>query len=636
MSLESMRQAYGAIAKIDAPNPMQQAVWDVFERDDAYGIAVLLKGGTGSGKTEAVALPALWMRRRLIMIYPTRSLVDDQTGRFRRYLEAWSALPANMDRVVTLTVDTGAQSQRYCWQNGRVRPTGEERASRHLYYGDVIITTLDKFLYRFFGFGEPKKSYIYPLRIRHMRNPLICFDEVHSYERETFTNFERLVRTLVEKGKDVALMTATMPPDLEKLFTPYLATLDFVTGAGERQMAEWRKALPRRPLYPGKRLRYISADSRQPEGARYSPLVERMIQEAEQASVANRRLIVTAETVRDAAAIYQRLEQTIRGVPLRLYHGRLTQSQRHKVYQELKQRDENKQGYVLVSTSAIEVGCDLDAHLLITQLCDPDRLIQRAGRCNRREGMHDATIIVVGDDIPQWASALPPDARAAYIDALRANDGQPFKGSDFIAHIQKRLEPDPRVAVMFDMLYEYVYEAQLENKKLHDNGLVITRSWEPSITLYQGEDGGRLLEPVSVPISSCRIPQDQQPTPLLNGGIYKQTYDPKDQRFKMMPLGNRWENAYHNDIVVCCPEYTYTDGSPYRPELGYVDLPFLFRGPFPRGARVIVEHGADGEKATIWYIDPKRVTEKPFEGVAAPATPPDESDEESAPEEGEE
>ena len=54
------------------------------------------------------------------------------------------------------------------------------------------------FLYRFFGFGEPRKSYIYPLRIRYM-NPLICFDEAHAYDEIAFINFEQLVRTLYEE-----------------------------------------------------------------------------------------------------------------------------------------------------------------------------------------------------------------------------------------------------------------------------------------------------------------------------------------------------------------------------------------------------------------------------------------------------
>jgi CRISPR-associated endonuclease/helicase Cas3 len=551
-----------------------------------------------------------------------------------RYLAVWSSSAAVAGRVITLTVDTGAQSQRYCWSDGQPWPTGAERAGRHLYYGDVIITTLDKFLYRFFGFGEPKKSYIYPLRIRHMKNPVICFDEAHSYESEALTNFERLVRTLVEKGKDVALMTATMPSELEALFNPYLETLDFTAGEGERLMTAWRRALL--PYRSEKRLHYIPAAVARPEDKPISPAIERMIEEAEQRTAAGRRLIVTAESVRDAAAIFQRLKGTIGFVPVCLYHGRLTQAQRQKVYGELKQRDETGQGYVLVSTSAIEVGCDLDAHVLITQLCDPDRLVQRAGRCNRREKMDDATIIVVGDYVPEWATALPTDARVAYVGVLRANDGGLFNAADFIPHVQKRLETDPRVAVMFDMLYEYVYEARLENKKLYDNGLVITRSWEPSITLYQGEENGKLLEPVTVPISRCRVPQNQQPTVLLNGGIYKQTYDDKTHRFQPERLG-RWENAYRNDIIVCWPDYTYKDGSTYQPELGYVDLPFLFHGPIPLygSGKVLMQHGTDPDKIKIWYIDPKQVTPRPFEGLASSPAAPDVGDKEVVAEESE-
>ncbi|WP_396231971.1 hypothetical protein [Geminocystis sp. GBBB08] len=32
----------------------------------------------------------------------------------------------------------------------------------------------------------------------------------------------------------------------------------------------------------------------------------------------------------------------------------------------------------------MEVGCDLNCKTLITQLCPPENLIQRAGRCNRK------------------------------------------------------------------------------------------------------------------------------------------------------------------------------------------------------------------------------------------------------------
>jgi CRISPR-associated endonuclease/helicase Cas3 len=94
----------------------------------------------------------------LIMVYPTRSLVDDQIGRFQRMLASRSKYADG--RTFTLVVDTGAQSRRYTWRDGEgIDVPGNPR--RHLYQGDVIITTLDKFLYRFFGFGEPGKSYTF-------------------------------------------------------------------------------------------------------------------------------------------------------------------------------------------------------------------------------------------------------------------------------------------------------------------------------------------------------------------------------------------------------------------------------------------------------------------------------------------
>ncbi len=49
----------------------------------------------------------------------------------------------------------------------------------------MILTTIDKFLYRYFAFGDKQKSFIFPLRI-HQEKSLICFDEAHSYDDLAF------------------------------------------------------------------------------------------------------------------------------------------------------------------------------------------------------------------------------------------------------------------------------------------------------------------------------------------------------------------------------------------------------------------------------------------------------------------
>lgn len=614
--LMDIAQAYKNIADIAEPNPMQTAVWQAITEQNDMGVGLLLKGLTGSGKSEAVALPAIANDCRLIMVYPTRSLVDDQIVRFQRWLTRYSN--HNNGQLLTLTIDTGAQSLRYCFRNGECVPTpGGERSTRHLYTGNVIITTLDKFIYRFFGFGEPQKSYIYPLRIRYMQ-PLICFDEAHSYDEVAFINFERLTRTLYQNGKDMVLMTATMPSNYLKRFQ-YLESYDFTDGEGGMEMAKWQ-SYP----HPAKQLHLIPASIERQEDAP-SEAVERIIAEVRQRYNPQKRIIVTVESVKDAAYIYKQLRGEYGNIYL--YHGRLTQKQRKKVYDKLKAQDKDG-NYLLISTSAIEVGCDLNAHLLITQLCDPDRLIQRAGRCNRKQAIPDAAIVVVGSAIPEWATALDDTQLAEYQQALQAQNGRPFNPEPLVPLMHKELVSDPRVEVMFDMLYEYVYEARLENKNLHDNGLVITRSWEPSITLCQGEDEKGLIKPITTPISYCRVPQEQEPVRFISGGgFFKRGYDKETHKPIMQPLGARWENGYSNDIIVCLEAYCYADGSPFEDELGYVDLPLLFNGPFPRGAKLILEHGVDGDKITIWYIDPDNVTVKTNEMLATTAVnPPDAPD----------
>ena len=613
MSLD-IKQAYQAIAGFDEPNPMQTAVWQAITEQNDMGIGLLLKGLTGSGKSEAIAIPSLANGRRLIMVYPTRSLVDDQIGRFQTWLQAYSN--HNDGQLLTLTVDTGAQSMRYCYRNGQTEPTpGSERSTRHLYTGNVIITTLDKFIYRFFGFGEPLKSYIYPLRIRYM-NPLICFDEAHSYDEIAFINFERLVLTLYKNGKGIALMTATMPSlYVQKFKSLGLDVYDFTDGEGGQAMAAWKKY-----PHPAKQLHFISASIERQEDVP-SEAVECIIAETRQQYSAHKRIIVTVESVKDAAYIFKQLRAESDNIFL--YHGRLTQEQRQKVYAKLKEQDKNG-NYLLISTSAIEVGCDLNAHILITQLCDPDRLIQRAGRCNRKQTIPDATIIVVGDAIPEWATALNEEQLSEYRQVLEQQHERPFNPSTLIPLMHKELVNDPRVEVMFDMLYEYVYEARLENKNLHENGLVITRSWEPSITLCQGESEKGLIKPITTPISYCRVPKDQESVRFdFGGGFFKRGYDKETHKPVMQPLSNRWENGYSNDIIVCLDNYTYADGDPFEDILGYVDLPFLFNGPFARGAKLIVEHGVDKDKITIWYIDPDNVTIKPNEALQITAVPPE-------------
>jgi len=215
------------------PNPMQEEMYDIVTEEDC---TVLLKAPTGSGKMEAIVVPALQVQRRLVLIYPALSLIEDQEMRLAKLLQYRSSM--NATRTHALIVDTGAGMYRRAWVGGQEQ--GKKR--RHLYHGDVILTTLDKFLYRFFGFGEPKKSYIYPLRLRYGRQPLFCFDEAHSYDDVAYTNFVDLIRAIAfntDAPRDVVVMTATMPDVYEQDLLPLLTPLDYTRGEKAERLAAY-------------------------------------------------------------------------------------------------------------------------------------------------------------------------------------------------------------------------------------------------------------------------------------------------------------------------------------------------------------------------------------------------------------
>jgi len=586
------------------PNPMQDAVWRYFANTNGLGIGLLLKGPTGSGKTEAIVIPALAHGRRLIMAYPTRSLVDDQIARLIPILANYSRL--NDGKPVTLNIDTGATSERQTWVNGKkIDITGNMR--RHLYQGDIIITTLDKFLYRFFGFGEPDKSFIFPLRINYgLKQSLICFDEAHNYDEVAFTNFTQLVRTLYERGLDVALMTATMPVKKQS-YLDFLDQIDFVDQP-ENQQALAKFTLDRFPsrCHPHRTLTLVTAPVAETEEEE-SALPEALIQVISEHFQAHERMIVIAEKVADAVEVWRIVKAKFNDqTSVWLYHGRLTQRQRKRVYDALSKADKADKGYILVSTSAIEVGCDLNAHTLITQLCDPDRLIQRVGRCNRRQEMPNAQIVVVGDDIPQWLTVLSSADVQRYKECLQQQHGSLFQPAPLLECLQSDPRIDHRVEMMFDMLYEYVYEAKLENKPLHDKGLIITRSWEPSLTICTHiNDKNQPENAVSIPMRSCKAAKDESLN--LEWILYKWSFDQQEKKFLATDLRG-WECAYAVDAVAHYGDpCLYIDN--FDEEVGWVELPKLFSYGFNQGYRRVLVREINGSKHLLWYISGLRDVE---------------------------
>ncbi len=624
-NVASSEQIYRDLAGF-LPNPMQAEVFQAI--NDSEHPAIIVKGPTGAGKTEAILFPALAKGYRLFLPLPARSLLEDQKERIEQYLLKFSNLPKNKGREISMVVDTGYQMYRWVYQNGQdITSTLSINLRRHLYKGDVILTTLDKFLYRYFSFGDQQKSFVFPLRINqsnsHTRS-LICFDEAHSYDDIAFTNFQSLVRSLYEAGRSLVLMTATMPDELFKRFD-YLDPIDYVDNHVNSQALQTFQEKVSNCSYLNQRscewVKTLTRNAEDPTS--FQSGFVRIIQDEWKAQP-DRRILAVVQTVQDAVEIYKNLKTKIEGAAaaqtkIFLYHGRLAEQERPRIYQEIQQRDKLEAPYVVITTSAIEVGCDLNAETLVSQICPPENLIQRVGRCNRKGNVSDAKVIVVGDCIPEFANSLDDSGWEKYQLTLeKSNVFETEKIRDCISRVEHI--DDYRVVEIFSMLHSYVYEADLTCKPTHDRGLVTTRSWTPSATLIYDDgkhgdwtDNLSELPRASVPLDRLFLKKEEGTyiNQYSSVDVYERIYDKEATRWKMVPLS--WGIAYSKDIFIrigAVHENVQIDVlEPYHydSDLGFVDLPGIF---IPLKSNIEAKllykpsEKQSGSSAIITYIKP--------------------------------
>lgn len=365
------------------PNLMQKEFSKSFHD---FNILVL-KSLTGSGKTEATLAPSLVEKRKTIYLLPTRSLIDDQQNRFRIYLSRLSKIDHFPH---TLAVDMGNYTKWFVFREGK-----EYYAKwYHLYNADVILSTYEKFESRLLGYGAVK-SYAYPYKLFIANEPFsIIIDEFHLISESVarFVTLKSLVKlALNHNNLKLVFMSATSPRWLvnflmEEAKSSY-KIVDFIDDEQKlssllnEHYGKWRQ------------LHFYHEEEKIYE--KLNPDYFRSFL----SEISDKQVIIKAHSVKIINELFEKLAKYCERSML--YHGNLADEIRSKIYEMIKRFNEQGIPFVLFTTHAIEVGCDIDADIMILEFCEPSSLIQSLGRLNRKLNRPEAKLYIFGNEFPE-------------------------------------------------------------------------------------------------------------------------------------------------------------------------------------------------------------------------------------------
>ena len=388
-------------------NTVQRAVADL--PLDPPPQLVVLEAETGSGKTEAALLHFKRLFEAglvdgLYFALPTRSSASQIQNR----VVAWTKrLFPTADRpraVLALPGYVQADDRRgnvlprfeVLWEDDpdeveRQRRWAAEHPKRYM-AGQIVVGTIDQAL-----LGGLQVPYAH-LRSSALLRHLLVVDEVHASDAYMTAVLRALLDAHLSAGGFVLLMSAT-------LGTVARETLQGLASDRRTALAD---ALPL--PYPALTctrdvpVAIAAAGSVKRVTIECRPHLDQpqeVVSEAVRAADAGAKVLVVRNTVADAVALFEALRDrfaragrldlllTVEGVPT-LHHGRFALEDRLLLDQAVEvglgRGAARPRGLVVVGTQTLEQSLDIDADLLVTDLCPMDVLLQRIGRLHRHPG----------------------------------------------------------------------------------------------------------------------------------------------------------------------------------------------------------------------------------------------------------
>ena len=408
LSLEGRQPAFEGLFPPLVINAVQRAAVEKTPLDAPLAV---VESETGSGKTEA----ALWRFAKMYeaelvdgmyFALPTRAAATQLHRRVAGFAERLFPKSDRPEPVLAVPgylqagEATGKQLPHYAVEWGdnphddvKHRRWAAESAKRFL-AAQIAVGTIDQAM---MGALQVKNAH---MRATCLSRSLLVVDEVHASDVYMRRILRALLAAHLGAGGYALLMSATLGA---------VARWELLS-VGRRQPAvpptladAVSVAYPAVSISAADTPRIVGIDRTggdkdvQVETVAWMHEFDQVAETALAAARAGGKVLVVRNTVAHAVRTQQALEATApagsdllfacRGVTT-LHHGRFTAADRRLLdgaVEERLGRDRPSGGMVVVGTQTLEQSLDIDADLLITDLCPTDVLLQRIGRLHRHE-----------------------------------------------------------------------------------------------------------------------------------------------------------------------------------------------------------------------------------------------------------
>lgn len=331
------------------------------------GKSVILQAPTGAGKTRAALAPFIesffdlqpeQFPRKCIYSVPMKVLANQFVNEFEGYTESYKR---RFHKQLNVSIHTG------------------DRPDDSQFESDLIFTTIDQTLSSFLNMPYGLGNRLANLNAGAIMSSYLVFDELHLYDPDTTLPTTLEMLKMLKGITPFIVMTATFSSDMLQ----QLADLLGAVVVPNPEKPEERQAMERIGSQVGKDRRFFSQPGQLTADAVLTHNVK--------------RTICICNTVRSAQKLYDELQDALRQqgdaeTELHLLHSRFYKEDRQEKEEWIRdnfrvpQKEYTGKRLIQIATQVIEVGVDATCDVLHTELAPASSLLQRAGRCARREG----------------------------------------------------------------------------------------------------------------------------------------------------------------------------------------------------------------------------------------------------------